>query len=78
MRIAMSLEPEIDNIMAPYRALLVAMLEQALKDVRSKNPDIRLAAEKWMWNDPFCVEICHWLGYDHAALIKALEHQIVA
>ncbi|ETW95836.1 MAG: hypothetical protein ETSY1_28970 [Candidatus Entotheonella factor] len=75
---AMSIEPEIDNTMAPYRALLVALLEQAVKDVRSKNPDVRRAAEKWLWDDTFCVELCQWLGYDHTALIEALEQRTVA
>ncbi len=78
MKVAMSVEPEVDNAMAPYRALLVAMLEQAVKDVRSKNPDVRRAAERWLWGDTFCIEICQWLGYDHEALTEALEHRTVA
>jgi hypothetical protein len=78
MKVAMSVEPEIDNTMAPYRALLVAMLEQAVKDVYSKNADVRQAAQKWLWNDPFCIEVCQWLGYDHEALTEALEHRPVA
>ncbi|ETX04219.1 hypothetical protein [Candidatus Entotheonella palauensis] len=73
----MSLEPEVDNTMAPYRALLVAMLEQAVKDVRSKNPDVRRAAERWLWDDAFCIELCQWLGYDHEALTEALEQRTV-
>lgn len=78
MKAAMSIEPEIDTTMLPYRALLVAMLEQAVKDVGSKNPDLRRAAAKWLWDDPFCIEICQWLGYDHEALTEALEHRPVA
>jgi hypothetical protein len=78
MKAQMSVEPEIDNVMAPYRALLVAMLEQAVRDVRSKNLDIRQAAERWVWEDPLCLEICQWLGYDHEALTMALEQQTIA
>jgi len=78
MRVAMSVKPEIDNAMAPYRAILVAMLEQAVHDMRSKNSDVRRVAEKWLWDDMFCIEICQWLGYDHEALTEALEHCTVA
>jgi len=78
MKLAMHVEPEIENIMAPYRALLVAMLEQAIRDARSKNADVRRAAERWLWEDRFCVEVCQWLGYDHDALTEALAEQPVA
>ncbi len=78
MKAQMSVEPEIDNIMAPYRALLAAMLEQAVRDVYSKNLDIRQAAERWLWEDPVCLEICQWLGYDREALTTALEQQSIA
>jgi len=78
MKAQMSVEPEIDNAMAPYRALLAAMLEQAVRDVRAKNPDIRQAAVRWLWDDPFCIDICQWLGYDHEAMTAALEQQTIA
>jgi hypothetical protein len=78
MKTQMSVEPEIDNMMLPYRALLVAMLEQAVRDVRAKKLDIRQAAERWLWEDPFCIEICQWHGYDHEALTAALEQQTMA
>jgi hypothetical protein len=62
-----------EEYMTPYRALAAALLTQAIKDANHKNSQVRQAAQKWLWHDTFCVELCEWLGYSHTALREALE-----
>jgi hypothetical protein len=61
--------------MAPYRSLAAALLSQAIKDAHHANPQVRQAAQQWLWRDTFCVELCEWLGYSHTALREALERE---
>ncbi len=65
-----------DNMMAPYRAICVALLEQSIKDAQNGKPDVREAAIRWLWQDVFCEELCDSLGYDPAAIREALEHRV--
>ena len=66
------------NTMAPYRTLLIALLEQAIKDLRSGNPEVQRAAVRWLRQDTFSEEVCDWLGYNREAIWEALENQMVA
>lgn len=63
--------------MAPYRDLLIALLEQAVKDMQHGQLDIRKAAVRWLWSDPFCEELCEWLGYNPVALREALAPHVL-
>lgn len=64
--------------MAPYRDFLIALLEQAIKDIQHSRQDIRNAAVRWLWGDPFCEELCEWLGYSPVAIREALAPRIPA
>ena len=65
-----------DNVMAPYRALFVALLEQSIKDAQNSKSDVREAAIRWLWQDTFCEELCDSLGYDPIAIREALEYRV--
>jgi hypothetical protein len=52
--------------------LLLAILAQAIRDLRHVNPRIRAAAREWLWDDPLCAEICEILGYPVLVLHRAL------
>ena len=64
--------------MAPYRDFLIALLEQAVKDMQHSRLDIRKSAARWLWNDPFCEELCEWLGYSPVAMREAIETRVPA
>jgi len=66
---AQASEPSIE----PYKALLIAILDRAMRDARSCPPDERRGAWRWLRSDPACAEICDWLDLDQRLLIKALE-----
>jgi hypothetical protein len=52
--------------------LLLAILARAIHDLRHADPRIRAAARQWLWEDPFCAEICELLGYTVPALHRAM------
>jgi hypothetical protein len=64
--------------MALYRDILIAMLEQAIKDIQHSRLDVRKAAIRWLWTDPFCEELCEWLGYSPVAMREAIAPRIPA
>jgi hypothetical protein len=56
------MEAEPPSPLTPKRSLLLAVLGQALKDVRSWDVDLARDAARWVAS-PACDELCEWLGY---------------
>ncbi len=57
----------------PYKALAAALLEQAIRDVRSSSLHDRRRAWHWLRANPDCADFCEWLSFDHGRLIETLE-----
>ena len=63
------------NAIKPYKMLVVAMLEQAVGDVRNGHGDRRRKAYLWLRFDSHCAELCESIGLNRTALAEALERE---
>ena len=64
--------------MEPYKALIVALLEQAIKDIRHGRPEVRQSATRWLHHDSSCAELCDMIGLNREALTEALQRDLVS
>lgn len=55
------------------RYLMLAIVAQAVRDLRHANTVIRLEAQAWIESDPLCEEICEYLGYELSALQRVAD-----
>ncbi len=61
----------------PYKALIVAMLEQAIRDIRRGRPEVRQSAQSWLLHDPCCADLCEMIDLNLEALTEALNRELV-
>lgn len=61
------------ELIEPYKALAAALLDQAIRDVRSSSLHDRRSAWHWLRSNPDCADFCDWLSFDHGRLIETLE-----
>ena len=59
----------------PYKALVVAMIEQAIHDIRHGRPQVRQTAYRWLQHDQSCAELCDCIGLNRKALTEALDRE---
>jgi hypothetical protein len=63
------IEPEDESSppLTPEQRLVLAILDRALTDLRSRNPDQVTEAQEFV-NSAACDQLCEWLGYPAASL----------